>query len=181
MVHFQYDPWPPYCKSITCCYSQLVFQWLCSLRGRSKVTSFWSHTDYSIINLSFPELAKTPFSPHIIDISITPDVLSFSPTMLSSDISTDSYYSEAVSSSRPFQSVMPTGTLESCATTLTTTVFPTIAFQDMCELCNPSSSSSSASTSQVESFRLMPNNTKQEQLSGNENSNNAGKKRFKLQ
>ena len=78
------------------------------------------------------------------------------------------------------QSVMPTGALESCATTLTTTVFPTIAFRLVCELCNPSSSSSSASTSRIEGSGLISNTAKQEQLSGNENSNNSGKKRFKL-
>lgn len=150
---------------------------MCSLRGTSEVEGFGSHTDYAFINLSFLELAKTPVSPHIAssklaitNISITLDVLSYSPTLLPADISTDSYQLETISSSRLFQSVMPAGTLESFATSLTTTISPTVASQDMCEQCKTSCSSNTSSILGAQ----------QEQLSGNKNSNSSGKKRFKF-
>ena len=65
---------------------------------------------------------------------------------------------------------MPAGTLESCAPTLTTTVSPTVASQDMCEQCKTSCSSNTSSILEAT----------QDQLSGNKSSNNSGKKRFTL-
>ncbi|XP_044174994.1 ephrin-B3-like isoform X2 [Acropora millepora] len=76
----------------------------------------------------------------------------------------DSNQLETISSSRLFQSVMPAGTLESFATSLTTTVSPTVASQDMCERCKTSCSSNTSSILGAQ----------QEQLSGNKNSNSSG-------
>lgn len=119
----------------------------------------------------FEELAQTPVSPHIAsskltitNIPITLDVLSYSPTLLPSETSTDSNQLETISSSRLFQSVMPAGTLESFATTLTTPISPTVASQDMCEQCKTSCSSNTSSILEAQ----------QEQLSGNKNSNSSG-------
>ncbi|XP_067052747.1 uncharacterized protein [Acropora muricata] len=122
-------------------------------------------------NQTATELAKTPVSLHIAssklaitNISMTLDVLSYSPTLLPADTSTDSNQLETISSSRLFQSVMPAGTLESFATSLTTTVSPTVASQDMCERCKTSCSSNTSSILGAQ----------QEQLSGNKNSNSSG-------
>lgn len=76
----------------------------------------------------------------------------------------DSYQLETISSSRLFQSVIPAGTLESFATSLTTTISPTVASQDMCEQCKTSCSSNTSSILGAQ----------QEQLSGNKNSNSSG-------